>query len=124
VIDDYGHHPAEMAATIDAVRGSFQGAACARVSTARHAHARPVRGLVAVLATVDALVLTDVYPAGEPPIVAAGGRALARRAPPGSSRCLRKLADVAPAISAITRRRRRRHDGRRIDRAARAAHPT
>jgi UDP-N-acetylmuramate--alanine ligase len=80
LIDDYGHHPAEMAATIAAVRGSFPGR---RVVLAfqphRYSRTRDLfEDFVAVLATADVLVLGEIYPAGEPPIVAADGRALAR----------------------------------------------
>ena len=80
LIDDYGHHPAEMAATLAAARGAFPGR---RVLLAFQPH-RYTRtrdcfeDFVAVLSTADALVLTEVYPAGEAPIVAADGRALAR----------------------------------------------
>jgi len=80
LIDDYGHHPTEMAATIAAVRGSFPGR---RLLLAfqphRYTRTRDLfEDFVRVLSTADALVLTEVYPAGEPPIVAADGRALAR----------------------------------------------
>ena len=80
LIDDYGHHPAEMAATIAAVRGSFPGR---RVVLAfqphRYTRTRDLfEDFVGVLATADVLLLGEVYPAGEPPIVAADGRALAR----------------------------------------------
>ena len=80
LVDDYGHHPAEMAATIAAARGSFPGR---RVVLAfqphRYSRTRDLfEDFVRVLSTVDALVLADVYPAGEAPIVAADGRALAR----------------------------------------------
>jgi UDP-N-acetylmuramate--alanine ligase len=80
LIDDYGHHPAEMAATIAAVRGSFPGR---RIVLAfqphRYSRTRDLfEDFVAVLSTADVLVLGEVYPAGEPPIVAADGRALAR----------------------------------------------
>ncbi len=80
LIDDYGHHPAEMAATLAAVRGAFPGR---RVVLAFQPH-RYTRtrdcfeDFVQVLSTVDALLLTEVYAAGEAPIVAADGRALAR----------------------------------------------
>jgi len=80
LVDDYGHHPAEMAATLAAARGAFPGR---RVLLAFQPH-RYTRtrdcfeDFVAVLSTADALVLTEVYPAGEAPIVAADGRALAR----------------------------------------------
>jgi UDP-N-acetylmuramate--alanine ligase len=80
LIDDYGHHPVEMVATIDAVRGAFPDR---RVVLAFQPH-RYTRtrdcfeDFVKVLSTVDVLLLTEVYPAGEAPIVAADGRALAR----------------------------------------------
>ena len=84
VVDDYGHHPAEMAATLAAARGAFPGR---RVVLAfqphRYTRTRDLfEDFVRVLSTVDELVLADVYPAGEAPIVAADGRSLARaRAP-------------------------------------------
>jgi UDP-N-acetylmuramate--alanine ligase len=80
LIDDYGHHPAEMAATLAAVRGAFPGR---RVVLAFQPH-RYTRtrdcfeDFVKVLSTADVLLLTEVYAAGEAPIVAADGRALAR----------------------------------------------
>src|SRR3954468_3755727 len=80
LVDDYGHHPAEMAATLAAARGAFPGR---RVVLAFQPH-RYTRtrdcfeDFVKVLSTADALVLADVYAAGEAPIVAADGRALAR----------------------------------------------
>jgi UDP-N-acetylmuramate--alanine ligase len=80
LVDDYGHHPAEMAATIAAARGAFPGR---RLLLAfqphRYTRTRDLfEDFVKVLSTVDALVLADVYPAGESPIVAADGRSLAR----------------------------------------------
>jgi UDP-N-acetylmuramate--alanine ligase len=79
LIDDYGHHPAEMAATIAAVRGSFPDAEWCSRSAVRYTRTRDLfEDFVAVLATADVLLLSEVYPAGEPPIVAADGRALAR----------------------------------------------
>ncbi|TMG82871.1 MAG: UDP-N-acetylmuramate--L-alanine ligase [Betaproteobacteria bacterium] len=80
LIDDYGHHPAEMSATLDAVRGSFPGR---RIVLAfqphRYTRTRDLfEDFVRVLGTADALVLAEVYPGGETPIVAADGRALAR----------------------------------------------
>ena len=80
LIDDYGHHPAEMAATIAAARGAFPGR---RVVLAfqphRYTRTRDLfEDFVRVLSTADALLLAEVYPAGEPSIVAADGRALAR----------------------------------------------
>jgi UDP-N-acetylmuramate--alanine ligase len=80
LIDDYGHHPAEMTATINAARASFPGR---RVVLAfqphRYTRTRDLfEDFVKVLSSVDALVLAEVYPAGEPPLVAADGRSLAR----------------------------------------------
>ena len=80
LIDDYGHHPVEMEATIDAVRGSFPGRRLVLAfQPHRYTRTRDLfEDFARVLSTVDALVLADVYPAGEAPIVAADGRALAR----------------------------------------------
>jgi UDP-N-acetylmuramate--alanine ligase len=80
LIDDYGHHPVEMAATIDAVRGAFPDRRVLLVfQPHRYSRTRDCfEDFVKVLSTVDALLLTEVYPAGEAPIVAADGRALAR----------------------------------------------
>jgi len=80
LIDDYGHHPAEMAATLEAARGAFPGR---RIVLAfqphRYTRTRDLfEDFVSVLSGADALVLAEVYPAGEPPIVAADSRALAR----------------------------------------------
>ena len=80
LIDDYGHHPAEMAATLEAARGAFPGR---RIVLAfqphRYTRTRDLfEDFVRVLSTVDVLVLAEVYAAGEPPIVAADGRSLAR----------------------------------------------
>ena len=80
LIDDYGHHPVEMAATLAAAKGAFPGR---RVLLAfqphRYTRTRDLfEDFVKVLSTADELVLADVYPAGETPIVAADGRALTR----------------------------------------------
>ena len=80
LIDDYGHHPAEMAAVLAAARGAFPGR---RVLLAfqphRYTRTRDLfEDFVKVLSTADEVVLADVYPAGEAPIVAADGRALMR----------------------------------------------
>lgn len=80
LIDDYGHHPVEMAATISAARGAFPDRRLV-LAFQPHRYTRTrdcFEDFVSVLSSVDALVLTDVYAAGEAPIVAADGRALAR----------------------------------------------
>jgi len=80
LVDDYGHHPAEMAATIAATRGAFPGRRLV-LAFQPHRYSR-TRDLfdefVKVLSTADAVVLADVYAAGEPPIAAADGQTLAR----------------------------------------------
>ena len=80
LVDDYGHHPAEMAATIAAARGAFPDRRLV-LAFQPHRYTRTrdcFEDFVKVLSTADALVLADVYAAGESPIVAADGRALAR----------------------------------------------
>ena len=80
VIDDYGHHPVEMTATIAAARGAFPGRRLV-LAFQPHRYSRTrdcFEDFVKVLGTTDALVLGEVYSAGEPPIVAADGRSLAR----------------------------------------------
>lgn len=80
LVDDYGHHPVEMAATLEAARGAFPGHRLMLVfQPHRYTRTRDVfEDFVRVLSTVDVLLLTEVYPAGEAPIVAADGRALTR----------------------------------------------
>ena len=80
LIDDYGHHPVEMAATLAAARGAYPGR---RIVLAfqphRYTRTRDLfEDFVAVLGGADLLLLTEVYAAGEAPIVAADGRSLAR----------------------------------------------
>jgi len=80
LVDDYGHHPAEMAATLEAARGAFPARRLVLAfQPHRFTRTRDLfEDFVRVLSTVDALLLAEVYPAGEQPIVAADGRALAR----------------------------------------------
>ncbi|GAB4039235.1 MAG: UDP-N-acetylmuramate--L-alanine ligase [Rubrivivax sp.] len=80
LIDDYGHHPVEMAAVIAAARGAFPGRRLV-LAFQPHRYTRTrdcFEDFVKVMGQADALLLTEVYAAGEPPIVAADGRALAR----------------------------------------------
>ena len=80
LVDDYGHHPVEMAATIAAVRGAYpEKRMVLAFQPHRYSRTRDVfEDFVKVLSTTDALLLTEVYAAGEAPIVAADGRSLAR----------------------------------------------
>ncbi|MBM3406296.1 MAG: UDP-N-acetylmuramate--L-alanine ligase [Betaproteobacteria bacterium] len=80
LIDDYGHHPAEMHATIAAARGAFPGRRLVLAfQPHRYTRTRDLfEDFVQVLCTVDALLLAEVYAAGEAAIVAADARSLAR----------------------------------------------
>ena len=80
VIDDYGHHPVEMVATLAAARGAFPGRRLV-LAFQPHRYSRTrdcFEDFVQVLGTVDVLLLTEVYAAGEAPVIAADGRALTR----------------------------------------------
>jgi UDP-N-acetylmuramate--alanine ligase len=80
LIDDYGHHPVEMAATLAAARGAFPGRRIV-LAFQPHRYTRTrdcFEDFVKVLSGVDALLLAEVYAAGEAPIVAADGRSLVR----------------------------------------------
>nr|HQV16564.1 UDP-N-acetylmuramate--L-alanine ligase [Denitromonas sp.] len=75
LVDDYGHHPVEMAATLEAARGAFPGRRLV-LAFQPHRYTRTrdcFEDFVKVLSTVDALVLAEVYSAGEAPLVAADG---------------------------------------------------
>jgi UDP-N-acetylmuramate--alanine ligase len=80
LVDDYGHHPAEIAATIAAARGAYPGR---RIMLAfqphRFSRTRDLfEDFVRVLGEADQLLLAQVYSAGEAAIAAADGKALAR----------------------------------------------
>lgn len=80
VIEDYGHHPVEMAATLAAARGAFPGRRLV-LAFQPHRYTRTrdcFEDFVKVIGQADAVLLSEVYAAGEPPIVAADGRSLAR----------------------------------------------
>ena len=80
VVDDYGHHPVEMAATLAAARGAFPGRRLV-LAFQPHRYTRTrdcFEDFVKVIGQADSVLLGEVYAAGEAPIVAADGRALAR----------------------------------------------
>ncbi len=80
LIDDYGHHPVEMAATLAAARGAFPGRRLV-LAFQPHRYTRTrdcFEDFVKVIGQADAVLLAEVYAAGEAPIVAADGRTLAR----------------------------------------------
>jgi UDP-N-acetylmuramate--alanine ligase len=80
LVDDYGHHPVEMAATLSAVRGAFPDRRLVLAfQPHRYTRTRDLfEDFVKILGSVDALLLAEVYAAGEAPIVAADGRSLMR----------------------------------------------
>jgi UDP-N-acetylmuramate--alanine ligase len=92
LIDDYGHHPAEMRATLDAVRGAYPGRALLLAfQPHRYTRTRDLfEKFVEVLSSADRLVLSEVYPAGEAPIAGVTSRALARS--------IRKLGKTKPVL--------------------------
>jgi UDP-N-acetylmuramate--alanine ligase len=80
VIEDYGHHPVELAATLAAARGAFPGRRLV-LAFQPHRYTRTrdcFEDFVKVINHADAVLLAEVYAAGEAPIVAADGRSLAR----------------------------------------------
>ncbi len=81
LIDDYGHHPVEMAATLAAARGAFPGRRLV-LAFQPHRYSRTrdcFEDFVSVIGQgADAVLLSEVYAAGEAPIVAADGRTLSR----------------------------------------------
>ena len=80
VVDDYGHHPAEMRATLEAARGAWPDRRIV-LAFQPHRYTRTrdcFEDFVDVLSAADAVLLTEVYAAGEAPLVAADGRALTR----------------------------------------------
>ena len=82
LIDDYGHHPVEMAATLEAARGAYPGRRLVLAfQPHRFTRTRDCFGeFVQVLRNFDALVLTEVYPAGEAKIAGADGKSLMKAA--------------------------------------------
>ena len=80
LIEDYGHHPVELAATLAAARGAFPGRRLV-LAFQPHRYTRTrdcFEDFVAVLGRADVLWLSEIYAAGETPIAAADGRALSR----------------------------------------------
>ena len=80
VVDDYGHHPVEMAATLAAARGAFPGRRLV-LAFQPHRFTRTrdcFEDFIKVIGQADSVLLSEVYAAGEAPIVAADGRSLAR----------------------------------------------
>jgi UDP-N-acetylmuramate--alanine ligase len=108
LVDDYGHHPVEMAATLEAVRGAFpNNRLVLAFQPHRYTRTRDLfEDFVKVLSTVDVLLLAEVYAAGEAPIVAADGRSLARAVRVGGKVepvFVEHIADLPSSILSIVR---------------------
>ena len=80
LVDDYGHHPTELNATLDAARQAWPGRRLVMVfQPHRYSRTRDLyEDFVSVLSSADVLLLLDIYPAGEAPIAGADGRSLSR----------------------------------------------
>jgi UDP-N-acetylmuramate--alanine ligase len=80
LVDDYGHHPREIAATLEALRQAWPDRRSVIIfQPHRYTRTRDLfEDFVQILSTVDVLILMDVYPAGEAVISGADGRALSR----------------------------------------------
>ena len=106
VVDDYGHHPTEIAAVIAAARASGRRLL---VVFQPHRYTRTrdlMTEFAAALGAADEVVLTDIYAAGEPPIENVTVDALAAVVRAGSSRPLhvvRQLADIPATVVRIAR---------------------
>ena len=108
LIDDYGHHPVELAAVIAAARGAFAGRRLV-LAFQPHRYSRTrdcFADFVSVLARADAVLLTEVYAAGEAPIAGADGAALAQALRNTGCRALQFVPTLAalPAAAAQTLR--------------------
>jgi UDP-N-acetylmuramate--alanine ligase len=108
LVDDYGHHPVETAATIAAARGAYPGRRLVLAfQPHRYTRTRDLfEDFVKVLSTTDVLVLAEVYAAGEQPIVAADGRSLAhalRVAAKVEPVFVEDIADMPASILALVR---------------------
>jgi UDP-N-acetylmuramate--alanine ligase len=105
LVDDYGHHPAEIAATMDAARVAFPGRRLVLAfQPHRYTRTRDLfEDFVKVLARADALLLAEVYPAGEARIVAADGVALAGAIAKAAGKPPVLVEDIAGMAEAIRR---------------------
>ena len=109
LIDDYGHHPVELAAVIAAARGAFAGRRLV-LAFQPHRYSRTrdcFTEFVSVLKRADAVLLTEVYAAGEAPIAGADGASLAAALDCGEGAIpvhfIARVADLAQAIAGLAR---------------------
>ncbi|RTL47091.1 MAG: UDP-N-acetylmuramate--L-alanine ligase [Burkholderiales bacterium] len=103
LIDDYGHHPVEMAAVLSAARGAYPGRRLV-LAFQPHRYTRTrdcFADFVRVMGSADVVLLTEVYSAGEAPIAGATGAALAQAV--GTEHFVARVADMPAALAALTR---------------------
>ncbi|WP_457350218.1 UDP-N-acetylmuramate--L-alanine ligase [Roseateles sp. P5_D6] len=103
LVDDYGHHPVEMAAVLAAARGAYPGRRLV-LAFQPHRYTRTrdcFADFVRVMAGADVVLLTEVYSAGEAAIEGATGTALAQAV--GTSNFVAGVADMPAALASLTR---------------------
>ena len=112
LVDDYGHHPAEIAATVDAARVAFPGRRLVLAfQPHRYTRTRDLfEDFVRVLSRCDLLLLADVYPAGEAPIATADGRTLAAAIRDGGMGARAVFVEDIDAMADVIRRTARAGD--------------
>ncbi len=104
VVDDYGHHPAEIRATLAAARAGFGRRLVVafqphRYTRTLHLHAE----FLTAFGDADALVITDIYPAGEAPIPGVHARALAEGIAARTTREVRYVSDRSELVELLLR---------------------
>jgi UDP-N-acetylmuramate--alanine ligase len=103
LIDDYGHHPVEMRAVLSAARAAFPGRRLV-LAFQPHRYSRTrdcFNDFVAVMAQADAILLTEVYAAGETPLAGADGQSLLRALRTATNVPTQWVADVKDLPTAI-----------------------
>lgn len=96
VVDDYGHHPAEVMATLEAAARGFDRRIVVAFQPHRYTRTRDLFDeFTRAFNRADVLIVTDVYPAGEKPIEGATGRALADAIRAHGHKAVRHVADKA-----------------------------
>ncbi len=106
VVDDYAHHPTEVDATIAAARQGTDGAVIAVFQPHRYTRTADLAPLFGrPLAAADRVFVTDVYPAGEPPIIGVSGRIVAEavEAAGGRASYVPRVADVAERVVSVAK---------------------
>lgn len=106
IVDDYAHHPTEVAATIAAARSGASGRVIAVFQPHRYTRTADLGpDFGEPLALADATFVTDVYAAGERPVIGVSGRLVAEatEAAGGDVTYSQRLADIAPLVAAVAR---------------------